>query len=508
MNPNLNQFMPSHHPVPNQFSQQQQQAQFNPGFMNQMQQFSSGMAAMGFNPLFQQQIFQDALAMSQPVEAADEPLLVQVLLSAKKRRESYKDALNSLHGVSTMSPSTRVRRQIDSYQKNGHSASLWKDYYLDHKDHIDTWINMCLQKEKSQSIEKDPRHTNARPFPGRPIPHMHSIKRESSPVRLPASAPPANKKRKHSSPGSATPVPAIGRSTMNSLTVPEPVFSDRMPPPNADIKIPEPPSRSPSPPTKVIPQGRGNKYTEEDRQFFLKFISWRLKQDPSLSRNDLCNMLAEKAPHHTAQSWGSHWSNRHDVPDKILAAARGESVISDEDDDDDDDEPEKIRPTKRKPVYKEVSSDEEENEEDEEDEGQSGKAEEDDAEDDGKPIKHYSESEMGQKGEPFTDADLYMAAKHAAKFNNWVQMASKDRWEPFAEKFTQRSAKSWAEYYRRNEDGILKLRKRMRKQMQNGTFSENCARPNQPQGKRAQPKPRSEETDDRQRRNRTSSADS
>lgn len=38
--------------------------------------------------------------MSQPVEAADEPLLVQVLLSAKKKRESYKDALNGLHGVS------------------------------------------------------------------------------------------------------------------------------------------------------------------------------------------------------------------------------------------------------------------------------------------------------------------------------------------------------------------------------------------------------------------------
>jgi len=86
------QFIPQH---PQQ--QQLQQLPFNPGFMNRMQQFSS---AMGINPLFQQQIFQDALAMSQPVEAADEPLLVQVLLSAKKKRESYKDALNGLHGVS------------------------------------------------------------------------------------------------------------------------------------------------------------------------------------------------------------------------------------------------------------------------------------------------------------------------------------------------------------------------------------------------------------------------
>lgn len=80
--------MPSH-PFP------QPQSQFNPAWVNQMQQFS-----MGINPLFQQQIFQDALAMSQPVEAADEPLLVQTLITAKKKKESYKDALNGLHGVS------------------------------------------------------------------------------------------------------------------------------------------------------------------------------------------------------------------------------------------------------------------------------------------------------------------------------------------------------------------------------------------------------------------------
>jgi len=118
------------------------------------------------------------------------------------------------------------------------------------------------------------------------------------------------------------------------------------------------------------------------------------------------------------------------VPDKILAAARGESVLSDEDEDDDDDEPEVIRPTKRRPRYKELSTDEEDDSEEEED----AKSEEDDDEDDGKPIHHYSESEMGQKGDPFTDADFYMVAKHAAKFSRWLDMTSKDRWEPFTEK--------------------------------------------------------------------------
>lgn len=145
------------------------------------------------------------------------------------------------------------------------------------------------------------------------------------------------------------------------------------------------------------------------------------------------------------------------------------------DGDDDDDEPELIKPTKRRPRYRELSTDEED-EEDEEDgeEGKSpeGEEEEEEEEEDGEPIKHYSESDMGQKGEPFTEGDLYMAAKHAAKYSAWNEMTSKDRWEPFADRvraldsdyrpvvlnyvqFQQRSAKSWAEYYRRNEDGTF-----------------------------------------------------
>ncbi|EKM83559.1 hypothetical protein AGABI1DRAFT_123887 [Agaricus bisporus var. burnettii JB137-S8] len=436
----LNPMQPNPHP---HFNQQQQQPQLNSAWMNQMQQFSSGMSAMGFNPLIQQQLFQDALAMSQPVEAADEPLIVQVLLSAKKKKESYKEALNNLHG------------------RNGHSASLWKDYYLDHKDHIDTWINMCLEKEKSH---------HRRPPPD-------AVKREYSPARLPLSAPVASKKRKHSSPStSATPVPLIGRSTLNSLSVPQPVYNDQMPAPNSELKIPDPPTRSPSPPTRVIPQGRGNKYTEEDRHFFLQFISWRLKQDPSLTRNDLCNMLAEKAPHHSAMSWASHWSNRHDLPDKILAAARGESYVSDEDDDEDDDEPELIRPTKRRPQYRDLTTEDEDEEDEDEDDGQLNKPADDDddgddGDDDNEAIHHYTENQMGQKGEPFTEADLYMASKHAAKYNQWLDMSSKDRWESFSEQFQQRSAKSWAEYYRRNEDNILRLRKKLRKEVRKATSS-------------------------------------
>lgn len=43
--------------------------------------------------------------------------------------------------------------------------------------------------------------------------------------------------------------------------------------------------------------GRGNRYTKEDRDFFLKFISWRLKSNSTLTRNQLCELLAEKVGH-------------------------------------------------------------------------------------------------------------------------------------------------------------------------------------------------------------------
>ncbi|KAJ7498431.1 hypothetical protein B0H11DRAFT_1997713 [Mycena galericulata] len=54
-----------------------------------------------------------------------------------------------------------------------------------------------------------------------------------------------------------------GRQTINSLTSYPPAYSDLIPAPCAELRIPDPPSRSPSPPTEVIPHNRGggNKFT-------------------------------------------------------------------------------------------------------------------------------------------------------------------------------------------------------------------------------------------------------
>ncbi|KAJ7790158.1 hypothetical protein B0H14DRAFT_3891339 [Mycena olivaceomarginata] len=150
-----------------------------------------------------------------------------------------------------------------------------------------------------------------------------------------------------------------GRRTINSLTTHTAVYNEHIPPPNSQLRIPVPPSRSPTPPTEVIPHNRGgNKFTPEDRRYFIRFIQWRLTCDPTLLRNELCELLAAKVsnghvyhrfrdvdvqtPHHNRGSWGAYWSTHHDLPDKILASMRESSQCR---------EPELITKSLRKPNY-------------------------------------------------------------------------------------------------------------------------------------------------------------
>lgn len=168
---------------------------------------------------------------------------------------------------------------------------MWKDYYLDHKDRLDAAILSFTQPPKPIQIQTTKK----------PSPSSYSVSSPAFPssagLSSPAIAIPSRRKSQSAQPARAPPQPSGSRRrTINSLTTHVPVYDDHLPPPNADIKIPPPPSRSPTPPTKVIPHNRGgHKFTPEDRTYFIKFISWRLKCDPSLGRNDLCEQLAEKA---------------------------------------------------------------------------------------------------------------------------------------------------------------------------------------------------------------------
>lgn len=157
------------------------------------------------------------------------------------------------------------------------------------------------QSQKSKAVKKPFASTIASASETKSV----SPQRErDSRKRQPSPSPPLRRSRqpKRSTPTATT--PSLGhrplkrpRATLNSLSAPllPTDLPRKLMPLQADIALPPPPSRSPTPPTKVEPGTNGNKYTEEDRAYFLKFISWRLSQDASLTKKDLCVMLNEKA---------------------------------------------------------------------------------------------------------------------------------------------------------------------------------------------------------------------
>ncbi|EAU92694.2 hypothetical protein CC1G_01739 [Coprinopsis cinerea okayama7 len=456
---------------------QQDQMQFQPqSWLNQQNQSTNGINPLGGFTMnyLSPQVLQDAIALSVPVGPEDESLLVKHILDGLKRGENYKVILNGLHG------------------KNDHSASLWKDYYLEHKERIDAWINMCQQKGSSASSTpiEPPKHKERTPSisapirNGQPQPTIKAptIKKPSpSAFRVSSATPsgsatpsvPLKKPKKAPSPDRTTPqalAQAAGsrRSTINSLTVSSPVFNRHLPPPHAEIKIPPPPSRSPSPPTIIIPKGRGHKYTDQDHEFFIKFIQWRLKDNPELTRTQLCDMLGEKAPHHTAQSWASYWHLNHDLPDKILAAARESTYV---DDVNDAVSSEESPPTRKRPRYRDDTTTEEDDSSSEEEAPRRRASNKrrvevkvEEGSDDDTPVRVWKEHQMGQKGGSFTEADMYITAKYIADFPNWGATMSKDRWGPYARKYPQRSEKAWREYYRRYETEIDRLVHKIKKE--------------------------------------------
>lgn len=161
------------------------------------------------------------------------------------------------------------------------------------------------------------------------------------------------------------------------------------------------------------------------------------------------------------------------MPDKILAAARGDSLT-----DEDESEEEKKPSTRPRPKYRDLTTSEEEDDEEEEEEEEDAEGDDDIEEenDDDLVIPPFDESSMGPKGGPFTEADLAITARHIATFADFGAISFQEKWVPFGEKvglhfsffcqmdpntlflqYTQRSPKAWAEYYRRNENSMSTL---------------------------------------------------
>ncbi|KAH7885920.1 hypothetical protein F5I97DRAFT_1876407 [Phlebopus sp. FC_14] len=383
-------------------------------------------------------IVQDFLRLSTPVGQSpnDDTILAQALYDSRQQGKTYRQALEGLHGV------------------NNHAANLWKDYYLDHHDRFDIFVSRLAEKPKtvkkpfaqgtsplrdqadapsSQTVHKrdisppSPLHTSKRKARSSPS-ILSSQRKRAAPSTYTSSSSTAGRPSKRP------------RSTMNSLSAPLLIPDNpSLLPPQADIRLPKPPSRSPTPPTKVQNGTNGNRYTKEDRDYFINLISWRLKQDPSLTKKQLCEQLYEKAPHHSATSWASHWHQRHDIADKILASAHQDYDVEDnEEEDGTEPEAQSEFPHKSPQSDNEAFLD-------------WSDADADTVED---------EAGMGEPGLAFTHGDWCILARFMAR-NQWDKMSSQARWDGFTTTYaTKRTGKAWAEFYRKNEKALLKLAER------------------------------------------------
>jgi hypothetical protein len=192
---------------------------------------------------------------------------------------------------------------------------------------------------------------------------------------------------------------------------------------HSDLPIPPPPEVEPTPPTKVVKvvKGHGNLYTVEDKKYFSKYIAWALDVNPLLTKSELIERLAEnvrklvmnetwvgiqialsQVPHHTANSWNSHWA-RDPLADRLLMAARK-------------------RATRGQGSTRD------------------GEIEEDDVGDDQETEEEESsldsdkdEAATSENSRFFGAAEMRTMAKYIARYNpdDWAMMTCKQRWLPF-----------------------------------------------------------------------------
>jgi hypothetical protein len=116
-------------------------------------------------------------------------------------------------------------------------------------------------------------------------------------------------------------------------------------------------------------------------------------------------------PHHTAASWGTHWT-RDPLADRILVAARERAIGN----------------------YQDQDSTEEAGEEEESIENDQESVEEGSSHDSGE-----DEAAMGEHGSLFGGAEIRVMAKYIARHtpDEWDMMTNKQRWFPFHEKVTR-----------------------------------------------------------------------
>ncbi|KAI0082255.1 hypothetical protein K474DRAFT_850750 [Panus rudis PR-1116 ss-1] len=256
----------------------------------------------------------------------DESLLVNVLYQAKKTGQTHLNAINGLNGV------------------NQHSAAEWKDYFLAHHDRIESVVTRLSDKGgASGAARMQPQNSghSGHAMYGRAQSRegatMSNLSSHHQPVAVRARKAIEVKTKDEAS--SDTRITEKGEEYYASLSNRRRAAvaskRDRLPATRESssddigrdrsigMPIPPVPSRSPSPPTSILPAPRGNQFTAEDSTYLVDMFLWTCKNNPSVSKNDVFELLGQKAPHHSASSWQSHAQRRYaDILNRILKETR------------------------------------------------------------------------------------------------------------------------------------------------------------------------------------------
>ncbi|KAI0375553.1 hypothetical protein BV20DRAFT_1117115 [Pilatotrama ljubarskyi] len=256
----------------------------------------------------------------------DEALLVEALKSCKTDRVTPRQAIERLDGV------------------NNHSASAWKDYFLDNLERLhslsrprhvlppagnaSSFNGVASSQDVHSTTGLGERTSSAGHRPNLPLPrrrehpsddksqHPQVDSHASEQSSLPRSQGPAHPSvtglrdiyTSHVSAESS--VNAAGTRRTRGEPAAEFHAGTRIPPSSGRQK--------PQPPLSLIDVSRGvRKFTEAEHIFFIHYLRWRLMKDPMVAKQDLYTELAKEIPHHDAAAWKRHWDSYPQVPDQI-----------------------------------------------------------------------------------------------------------------------------------------------------------------------------------------------
>ncbi|KAI0638100.1 hypothetical protein C8Q77DRAFT_1089329 [Trametes polyzona] len=404
---------------------------------------------------------------------------MEALKGCQERGMKVREALEKLHGV------------------NDHSASAWKDYFLDNIDRLYPRIRPPRFPPVGQSShigDRPPTNTTRQPrglvhrprLPELPRTDSHrateKVREHDASRTTKISTVPRPRARV------ASPAPVRARSAdsdaaraSDSNSTPTASSRRRRGEPVLDFHagtyIPATDGRrKPFPPPIADPAER-SRFTEMDKIFFIHYLRWRVTHDPTVTRDDLYTELAKQAPSHNAEAWKRHWDKHPELPDQILInARRARSAARPADAEGSADEPHD-------------SSSEEESDRGDEDGDVPSRRQW------GNPITgaRGGRKPRGQRSQRVTEEDLQAMARYMLeKVDSWDMSTSrKARWSEFAERpenKAKRTIAGWSTIESTHETKLRAYFKQLLRAAQPATAEREQEQEQEPE---AAPKPRS-----------------